>query len=297
MDKASVSDFTWFNLNNYSFINELSVYDFIQEVEWRHTLFFCSDGKDVLNDASFEDSIKYTRIFRGDPYLELSSKEEIEFNLEHEEYLRASGQAEALSRDGPSLPHDTGVMPVSFAELSMYHRVAIQKGAYILDDDGSFKYLNPNYMLATVSSNVPDYLNHRLLLDLWLEEATDDEILSSIRKLLPTWRERLSVPEPDILPKRRIGLKTIQKLVSNRILPMLDILLWGEVHSKEISNPMLSHLVFADDPKDSQAIKETIKPYALEAMSEPYTRLLRLYVDKDGEVGSAKINDLMQRIS
>lgn len=78
---------------------------------------------------------------------------------------------------------------------------------------------------------------------------------------------------------------------------ILDLILWAKVFKKEISNPMLSHLVFPDDPKDSQAIKETIRPFAIEAMSEPYTRLLRLFIDKDGELGSAKVSDMIDRIS
>jgi len=297
MGNAVVSDFSWFDLNNYSFIENISVYDFIHEIEWRHTLFYCAEGKDVLNDEGFEDSIKYIRVFRGDPHLDVNSEEEILFNKEFDAYIEASGQKEAMSRDRPSLPHDTGVMPVSFAQLAMYNRAAIQKGAYFLNENGDFNALNPHYMLATVSKNVPDYMSHSILLDISLGEATDDEILSSIRKLLPRWRKKMSIQEPDILPNRRMGIKTIQKLVQNRILQLLDVLLWGIVHGKEISNPILSHVVFPDDPRDSQAIKETLRPYATEAMSEPYTRLLRLYVDNDGEIGNSKISAVMQRIS
>ncbi|MBP2835700.1 DUF6387 family protein [Dickeya parazeae] len=295
MDKAVINDFSWFDLRNYAFINNISVYDFINEIEWRHTLFYCAEGENVLNDASFEDSIKYIRIFRGDPHLEIDSEEEISFNNEMDNYLRSSVGNEVLSRESPSLAHGIGVMPVSFAELAMYNRVAIQKGVYFLDETGSFKALHPDYMLATVSKNTPKHMDTRLLLDLWLNEATDEEILSSIRKLLPKWRKEMSIPEPDILPRRRMGIKTVQKLIQNRILPMLDVLLWGLVHNKEISNPILSHIIYPDDPKDSQVIKETIRPSAYEAMSEPYTRLLRLYVDNDGEIGSAPVSDVMSR--
>ncbi|EKR1728945.1 TPA_asm: hypothetical protein G4L33_001154 [Salmonella enterica subsp. enterica serovar Madelia] len=297
MDKAVVSDFSWFDLSNYSFIEGLSVYDFIHEIEWRHTLFYCSDNVGHLDDVSFEDGIKYKRIFRGDPNVSVDSEEEISFNKEMDEYLRSSGKGDALNRDKPSLKHDTGVMPLSFSELAMYNKVAIDQGAYFVNKDGELEELNPQYMLATVSKNVPEYFNHRILLDLWLAEATDNEILSSIKKLLPEWRRELSVPEPDILPRRRMGLKTIQKLIQNRVLPILDILLWGELNNKEVSNAILSHVVFQDDPKDSQVIKETIRPYALEAMGEPYTRLLRLFVDNDGEIGTSKIADVTQRIS
>lgn len=297
MSKAVIKDFSWFDINNYAFINDLTINEFIKELEWRHSLFYCYDDEKSLDEQSFEDSIKYIRIFRGDPHLDVYSEEEIAFNNEFDEYMITSGKAEALKRDKPMLSHDIGVMPISFAELSIYSKIAHEKGAFSLNSEGDYSVFNPHYMLASVSGNVPDYLNHKVLLDLWLEEATDEEILSSLRKLLPKWRVKLNVPEPDILPKRRVGIKTLQKLISHRVIPMLDVILWGIINNKDISNPMLSHLIFPDDPKDSQAIKETIKPFSMESMTEPYTRLLRLFVDKDGEVGSAKVSDIISRIS
>ncbi|ENU0602683.1 DUF6387 family protein [Escherichia coli] len=79
------------------------------------------------------------------------------------------------------------------------------------------------------------------------------------------------------------------------MIPIVDLLIWGEKSGKEVSNPMISALVFSDDPKDTQAIKESIKPFALESISERYTRLLQLYVNKDREMSLIKISDLMSR--
>lgn len=295
MEKATISDFAWFNIDNYEFINQLTVEEFIDEIAWRHSLFYCHDENKTLDEIGFEDSIKYLRVFRGDPHLNVNSPEEIEFNNEFDEYAKSSGRD--TSSDRPMLPHDIGVMPVSFAELSQYGRVAHEIGAYSFDEEGNYSHIDPKSMLGSVSCSVPDYMNHRVLIDLWLCEATDEEILSSIKKLLPAWRDKLGHPEPDILPKRRVGLKTFQKLISNRVLLILDLLLWALVFKRDVSNPILSHLVFPDDPKDSQAIKETIRPFALEAMTEPYTRLLRLFIDKDGELGSATVSDMLGRFS
>jgi len=297
VDKATVSELSWFNLNNYSFIESLTVYEFITEIEWRHTLFYCADGDDVLKNGGFEDTIKFERIFRGDPHIDMYSEEEIEFNEEVESLMLKEYGREKMNRERPLLRHDTGVMPLTFAELAMYNRVAIKKGAYYQSKSGDLQEFNPHYMLASVSKNTDDLMNDRVAIDLYLGEATDAEILSSIKKLLPQWRKELSIPEPDILPRKRMGMKTIHKLLINRVLPILDILLWGVVFKKEITNPLLSHIVFPDDPKDSQAIKETLRPYAMEAMSEPYTRLLRLYVDNDGEIGSTVIETLRSRVS
>lgn len=295
MKKAKINDFSWFKIENYKFINTITVEEFIHELEWRHTLFYCHDEDKSLDELGFEDSIKYFRIFRGDPRININSPEEVQFNKECDEYAKVSGRD--TSSDKPMLPHELGVWPVSFAELSHYASVSQKMGVYSLDEHGHYSNFDPKYMLASVSCNVPDYLSHKVLVELCLSEATDEEILSGIKKLLPVWRSKLGESEPEVLPKRRIGLKTFQKLVSNRVLLILDLLLWSEVFKMEISNPILSHLVFPDDPKDSQAIKETIRPFALESMTEPYTRLLRLFIDKDGELGSATVSDMISRIS
>ena len=295
MERATMNDFAWFKIENYEFINKITVEEFIHELEWRHTLFYCLDEDKTLDELGFEDSIKYLRIFRGDPHLNKDSPEEIQFNKEYDEYAKLTGRD--TSSDKPMLPNELGVWPVSFAELSHYASVAQNMGTYSLDEHGSYTHIDPKYMLASVSCNVPEYLSNKVLIDVCLSEATDEEILSGIKKLLPVWRDRLRQSEPEVLPKRRVGLKTFQKLVSNRVLPLLDLLLWSAVFKMEVSNPILSHLVFSDDPKDSQAIKETIRPFALESMTEPYTRLLRLFIDKDGELGSATVTDMLSRNS
>jgi hypothetical protein len=181
LDNAKVSDFKWLRLENYSFINELSVNDFIKEIEWRNTLFYLAEGTDVLNEADFEETIHFIRIFSGDPLLQVYSKEELFYNKRMDDYMVATGKSASLSRDRPLLPGDTGVSPVCFTELAFYNLTAIKQGAYVFDGDGNIEGLNPHYMLATVSKNIPEDMNHKLLLDLYLSEATDEEILSSIK--------------------------------------------------------------------------------------------------------------------
>ena len=150
-------------------------------------------------------------------------------------------------------------------------------------------------MLASVSGNLEECFTNMVLVSIDLEDATDEEIIASMTKVLPLWRKQLELPEQAHVARKIIGLKTIKKLMANRVLPILDLLIWERRNGKEVSNPMIGALVFNDDPKDTQAIKETIKPFALEAMSEQYTRLLRLYMNKDGEINSSKMSELMSR--
>ncbi|CNI55928.1 DUF6387 family protein [Yersinia pekkanenii] len=291
MGKATKKELSWFNMKNYAFLHNLTLIDLIKELEWRDYLFRdLDDDSDIFEN---EYQIKYNRIFSGDPNIEILNQEELE-SAELVRYI--NGQAPSLRNiygELPRLSSREGVSPVTFTELSMYSSAAIEQGFFKRDEENT--YIKSNALLASVTGNIDDCLSNRLLTSIDLDDATDDEIITSMTHLLPLWRAQLSLPEKDHVAQKRIGVKTLQKLISNRVLPILDLLLWAKVSGKEITNPMISLLVFDDDPKDTQAIKESIKPFALEAMEDKYTRLLRLYLNKDKELGSTKISELMRR--
>ncbi|MEB5738605.1 DUF6387 family protein [Klebsiella aerogenes] len=293
MAKATRKDLTWFDINNYDFINSLTLGGLIKELEWRDYLFNELANPSVFFDDEYD--IKFNRIFSGDANIEVLSDEERD-NLE---FINAINEQTPSLRnlygELPKLPSREGVCPVTFSELSMYGFTAIDQGFFKRDED--YTYLKSNAMLASVTGNLEDCFSSSVLTSIDLDGATDDEIISNLAILLPLWRKQLGLPEQEHVAQKRIGIRTIQKLVSNRVLPILDLLLWGQVNSKEITNPMLSVLVFSDDPKDTQAIKDSIKPFAVEAMSEKYTRLLRLYSNRDTEIASCKLSEVMCRIS
>lgn len=292
MSRATKKDLSWFDLNNYNFINKLTLSEFIQELEWREFLY-----RNVNEDSLFfgdEYEIKYQRIFSGDPNLEIPNEEEKEIS-EFIESVNAQGPTlRNMYGELPKIPSSLGVSPITFTELSMYGYSAIDQGFFKRDEE--YFYIKPEAMLASVTGNLKECFTNMVLLSVNLDDATDEEILVSMRKLLPLWRKQLELPENAYVAPKKIGLKTLQKLITNRVLPILDLLIWERRFEKVVTNPMIGVLVFNDDPKDTQAIKESIKPFALEAMTEEYTRLLRLYMNKDGEIYSAKMSELMSRL-
>lgn len=292
MSRATKKDLSWFDLNNYNFINKLTLSEFIQELEWREFLY-----TNVNEDSLFfgdEYEIKYQRIFSGDPNLEIPNEEEKEIS-EFIESVNAQGPTlRNMYGELPKISSSLGVSPITFTELSMYGYSAIDQGFFKRDEE--YFYIKPEAMLASVTGNLKDCFTNMVLLSVNLDDATDEEILVSMRKLLPLWRKQLELPENAYVAPKKIGLKTLQKLITNRVLPILDLLIWEKRFDKVVTNPMIGVLVFNDDPKDTQAIKESIKPFALEAMTEEYTRLLRLYMNKDGEIYSVKMSELMSRL-
>lgn len=292
MARATKKDLSWFDLNNYGFINELTLSEFIKELEWRDFLYRNVNEDTLIFDEEYE--IKYQRIFKGDPNLDVLNEEEKEINNFIQSIHNQTPSLRNIHGDLPRIPSSLGVSPITFTELSMYGYSAIDQGFFKRDEE--FFYIKPEAMLASVSGNLKECLTDMVLLSVDLNDATDEEIIVSMRKLLPLWRKQLGLPEHSHVASKKIGIKTLQKLITNKVLPILDLLIWEKKFGKIVTNPMLGVLVFSDDPKDTQAIKESIKPFALEAMTEEYTRLLSLYMNRDGEINSAKMSDLMSRI-
>ncbi|HDF2363971.1 TPA: hypothetical protein PC505_000972 [Morganella morganii] len=290
MAKATKKDLSWFSLENYNFVLDLSLDGFVDELELRGLLF--SLVEDCNPNDYDEYKIKIERIFNGDPNIVIPNEEEKE-NAEFIEVVDKNiTSLKSIYGELPSISSDLGVSPITFTELTMYSYAAVKQGFF--KEDGNGTYIKTNAMLASVDGNL-DCLSSSVLVGIDLDGATDDEIIASISKLLPLWRAQLSLPEKEHVAPKRIGVKTLQKLISNRVIPILDLLLWERINNKSVSNPMLSLLVFNDDPKDTQAIKESIKPFALEVMSDKYTRLLRLHINRDAEIGTCKISELMRR--
>lgn len=291
MIRATKRDLAWFDLDSYDFINDLTLPEFVEELEWRDFLYRNVNEDSLIFQEEYD--IKYKRIFSGDPNLIELNQEEKELD---ELVRKVNSEAPSLFNEYgclPQLDSSEGISPISFSELSMYAHAAKEQGFIKNDKDNT--YLRTDAMIASVAGNLADCFSPSVLVSVNLDDATDEEILASLSRLLPMWRRQLEVPEREHLAQKRIGLKTIQKLISNRVIPILDLIIWGERAGREVSNPMISALVFSDDPKDTQAIKESIRPFAMEAMVEQYTRLLRLYINKDRAIETTKIYDLMSR--
>lgn len=64
MAKATRKDLTWFDINNYDFINDLTLVGLIKELEWRECLF--NELANPDDSFDYENDIKFNRIFNGD---------------------------------------------------------------------------------------------------------------------------------------------------------------------------------------------------------------------------------------
>lgn len=97
----------------------------------------------------------------------------------------------------------------------------------------------------------------------------------------------------------RFGYGTIKKLISYRVIPMLDILVWAAVRKIRVSDDRLSRLLYTDDDEESEMrqssqIKDTDRPLALKASTTDFIRQFHYFMNKNSHLKQMKVSDVMK---
>ncbi|WP_426720785.1 DUF6387 family protein [Enterobacter cloacae complex sp. 301C7] len=105
-----------------------------------------------------------------------------------------------------------------------------------------------------------------------------------LKTALPQWRKVKGIDE-NPLESVRFGYGTIKKLISYRVIPMLDILVWAAVKKIRVSDDRLSRLLYTDNDEESEIrlpnqIKETHKTLALKACTIAFIRQFNHFINR-----------------
>lgn len=91
--------------------------------------------------------------------------------------------------------------------------------------------------------------NGEVWLQLDLEQNSDDDIISDLKKMLPLWREKLKQPGPE--RQNKIGAGIIASIISFKIIPMMDLFIWGAVSGVKLTNAELLEALQPAGERDS----------------------------------------------
>ncbi len=107
-----------------------------------------------------------------------------------------------------------------------------------------------------------------LLLDIDIKKYTDKEIISDLAKLLPIWREQLSIEEPqDIKYAKKSDLK---KILHYKIIPLADLYIWCKNYNVQIPHRVYAGVLFPDFSRGEVEFKQTIFPFFKKLVSDEY---------------------------
>jgi len=264
----------WLNIDNYRKFEDLSLIHFYHEL-WARNLFF----KEYREEFESRTLMGYfSKIFTGNPF------------LIPEGQLGYMTPANKLFQP----PHLFLTTLDRLAETSI---IAMQRGGFVWHE-GNNCSINAELREESLSDIMPDQFTRTVMIEIDLASGTDEEIAESLKAALPQWRKIKGIDE-NPLESVRFGYGTIKKLISYRVIPMLDILVWAAVKKIRVSDDRLSRLLYTDDDEESEMrqssqIKDTDRPLALKSCTTDFIRQFLYFMNKNSHLKQMKVSDVMK---
>lgn len=265
----------WFSINNYQLFEHLTLKAYYHEL-WARAIWHRpwpteEEARDLRQVGN--------KVFSGNPVL---------YN---------SRQLEYTDRDDRLYepPHIHLTTTKRIAQIGINSMVA---GLFSWDGGEHYRMV-PEYAEASVSDIFNESMTKgTVMLEVDLASGTDEEIAEAIKTALPQWRKIKGI-EPDMSGIVRFGYGTIKKLVSYRIMAMLDILMWTKIYKVRISDDRLSRLLYTDEDEEdeirlSNHIRDSDRPLANKAATINFIRQFNYFLNKNPHLKDMKVSDVMK---
>uniref|UniRef100_UPI000D64355A DUF6387 family protein n=1 Tax=Klebsiella pneumoniae TaxID=573 RepID=UPI000D64355A len=149
-----------------------------------------------------------------------------------------------------------------------------------------------------ISEKIPEQFPTTIMLEIDLAAGSDDEIAEALRISLPQWRKVKGV-KPAPLDAVRFGYGTIKKLMSYRIIPMLDLLAWSERKKVHLSDDRISRLIYRDEDDDKVIrqgyhIRDVDRPLAMKVVENDFLRQFYFFINKNRHIKEMSVYDVMK---
>lgn len=264
----------WLNIDIYRRFEDLTLLQLYHELLAR-TLFFKPYHEEFEAEAV---RLYINRIFSGNPFL---------ITEQHLGYLT---REDTLYQP----PHFFLTTTERLAQLSI---VGLQNSLFFWEGGDEYS-VNREFLDRPVSEALPRLFRDTVMVEIDLTNGTDKEIAESLKAALPQWRKVRGI-EADTTDAIRFGYGTIKKIINYRLIPMIDILVWSNLHKVRISENRLSRLLYTDDDDESDTrlnhqIRDTDRPLALKAASIPFIRQFNLFINKNSHLKKIRVSEVMK---
>lgn len=287
--------FSWFNEKDYSFINSITIEEYLVEIEERLELYQFSQlcGGDI-SDPRWEkltppscmvvDFNKNNKVKK--PLKNISAQLGVKeratsWGLETESVVPIKGDDLQLLLQRKELEYAV-TKPLESESASD------EQGCAVLEEtfQGQFQFpieqskSSTTYVPPRSGENIQDYLEKtqtslsqkqylfpfqrgkkQVLFSLDLE-SSDDQLLKQIAAILPNLREKIRVAEPIKKAGNQSQLKSLRTFIDYKAIQYLDILLYCSIESPinqhwTITDALLCNLLFHEDENpDAERVKK-----------------------------------------
>lgn len=264
----------WLDIDVYRKFEELPLIHLYHELLAR-TLFFKPYHEEFEAEAV---RLYINRIFSGNPFL---------ITEQHLGYLT---REDTLYQP----PHFFLTTTERLAQLSI---VGLRNSLFFWEGGDEYS-VNREFLDSPVSEALPRLFRDTVMVEIDLTNGTDEEIAESLKAALPQWRKVRGI-EPDVTEAIRFGYGTIKKIINYRLIPLIDILVWSNLHQVRVSEDRLSRLLYTDDDNEEQMrlnhqIRDTDRPLAMKAASIPFIRQFHLFINKNDHLKKIRVSDVMK---
>ncbi|MGC0784581.1 DUF6387 family protein [Pantoea agglomerans] len=265
----------WMNIENYKSFEDTTLNALYHEL-WARALLF-KPWPTEEEKVGFGGYMR--QIFNGKPML---------FRSDQLDYME----------DNHTLQSPPHVFITDITRLAEFSITALRVNL-ISWEQGSDEYgVNLPQHDAYVSTVMSAISEKTVLLEIDLASGTDDEIAESIKSALPQWR-RVKGIKAEMSGAVRFGYGTIKKIISYRLIAMLDMLLWAKMNDLRISDDRLSRLLYTDEDDEAVIrlhyhIKEADRPLAMKAATIDFIRQFNFFINRNQHLKNMRVSEVMK---
>ncbi|MDE1482700.1 DUF6387 family protein [Xenorhabdus bovienii] len=309
---------SWFDISRYDRLLDMTIEDFIDDVQLRAFLLYLGNDKDekmTCSDMhesrlSFIEGLKKGHVWANSAYLHSIGEGDYKDNeLPDEEILRdltvTCNGYPIISRgyfeQNEECNYTDGVACTSFnvGDLISYykaltrHEYVVEKNKGVVEVQGTSTFtpiVNVDYLGESFGGEIVIKLN--------LEEYSNEELITEFKELIKHWRSESGIDEPD-RTNNRMGFSSLKKLITYKIIPFIDLLIWEMAYNKKISNEMFARVLFPLTDFDSEImsgvqIKDTIKPFIEKILHGDLLREVLFFLKKNEYLKDMRFSDVLK---
>ena len=276
---------SWFSLNSYSKLNDLSADALINQLSARkHVLNSLPDTSagikhdwitHVINQIQNAD-ILVDGIYELDGS---TAAYNIPFGAKYIDYRMSLPKNSLGYLIAPYLDPTNfkGVNSLTLRTIETLHEQS--KAEYFYPKEISENMHKKNFKDLRAEDGLDmNILNHRnglirlhgLLVSLDLENYRDEQIIENVRESLKIWREKLCIDEPSF--KTFVKPKHISKLIEYEVIPYLDLMIYAKRKGISFSHGLLLDTLFLDHETicDELKFRQTFLDFVKKILSTNY---------------------------
>jgi hypothetical protein len=257
----------WFDISNYDLFKKMTDKEILEEVRLRSSIMNdiiieMKYGRETFYEHQFSSILKGApalTVFLKEYYEDLDTQTQtepgyIEYKQSKEKFLKYTLNS-GHSAIQLLTTHNVWSLNESLVKLNNEFKIEDQINSY---DHGMF--LDASIDKLNHALETQDFLRNtvKLNVEINLWKNSDEQILSSLKELLPIWRKEFEIENIESTKPRSNDIK---KIIDYQAIAFLDIFIWEFINKKIILRATLLEALYPETTRDTNFLKQVLMPF------------------------------------